>query len=202
MTSHSEPLYSDGDIEMKDLNDDEIEDIREAVEHTRAEAVHSGRKTLPEFQPPHSFEAADRNFEAAPILLVVDTNFAISHLKIIDELVALQGDFGYLIVVPTTVVRELDGLKKDNGPWSRTQSNKNSDVAVYARQAIRWLFRALAVSHPAVRPQRLDERHSDKDMAADDSILDCCWYFQKNRDKPVCLLSGDYNLCIKALANG
>lgn len=43
---------------------------------------------------------------------VVDTNFIISHLNTLEKLRSLSSTYHHLIIVPTTVIQELDGLKR------------------------------------------------------------------------------------------
>ncbi|RLV92458.1 Transcriptional protein SWT1 [Spathaspora sp. JA1] len=133
-------------------------------------------------------------------ILVVDTNFILSHLKVIDELKELGREFGLRIVIPVMVIRELDGLKNS----SRVQDSRDriSGVSVghLARWANDWIYNSLANNSDVVVGQKLRQR-LDKDVVQDDAILDCCLYFKDRGDNLVVLLSNDKNLCTKALTN-
>ncbi|KAK9447489.1 PIN domain-containing protein [Limtongia smithiae] len=148
----------------------------------------------------------DTRVEDTALLFVIDTNFAISHLPILDDLRRLQSRFarrGYLLVFPPTVISELDTFKTVHIPCGLgiRRSKHQSDVATLARQTNRWLYSALAEWDPAVYCSRRDERIVASGLRGDDTILDCCNYFTKVRGKEIVLLSNDQNLCIKALTS-
>lgn len=163
--------------------------------------------------------------------LVVDTNFMLSHLDIVDGLRSISGKYGLVIVIPMVVVQELDGLKNSNRytdvPSKRASVNdKNGERSVshppsdnsyssdwpedslssasvghLARWANDWIYTALAERSPLVRGQRPNQR-LDKTAVKDDAILDCCMYFQAVYPGTLqILLSNDKNLCLKALTN-
>ncbi|GME76792.1 unnamed protein product [Ambrosiozyma monospora] len=116
-------------------------------------------------------EVAD---DAKPIFLVLDTNFAIDHLKLLDKLYKLSPKYKnvYQIIIPLTVVNELDGLKNDS--YKR--------LATQARNAIDWYFALFHNSDPIVIGQQLSQR-LERNLRGDDAILDCCLYFkEKNPD--------------------
>lgn len=138
---------------------------------------------------------AEARYTIAAIHLVVDTNFILSHLSIVDEL-ASRWDYYqrvYTITIPTQVVQELDGLKETG----------STALAASARAAIDWCYTHFHNLSPQVRGQRMAER-LDPHAAKDDSILDCCLFLaQETARRPmVVLLSNDKNLCNKALING
>lgn len=119
---------------------------------------------------------------------VLDTNFLLHNLSIVERLLELAPHYKHTIIVPFTVSHELDGLKKGT-----------SARAVSARQAITWLFKQVANSSKYIRGQRLVEI-IDTGLKADASILDCCRYFELQGNLVV-LLSNDVNLCVQALSN-
>lgn len=132
------------------------------------------------------------------IYLVVDTNFIISHLQIIDNLVQLWGSYHqlYQIVIPRQVIHELDGLKDSS------TEGKHS-IANLARRAIDWCYSHFHDISPQVRGQKMLERVDDS-ASKDNSILDCCIFFkfvENGGGSMVVLLSNDKNLCTKALIN-
>ncbi|ODV94585.1 hypothetical protein PACTADRAFT_50462 [Pachysolen tannophilus NRRL Y-2460] len=144
--------------------------------------------------------------------LIVDTNFILSHLNILEDLKNMYNQYSgiFKIIIPITVMHELDGLKKSNSGESYKSSSSSSSSAVIsneslshlARWANDWIYNNLAESNAAIRGQRLNER-IDKYATKDDSILDCCIYFQqKYPSHLVILLSNDKNFCTKALVNG
>ncbi|KAI8327999.1 PIN domain-containing protein [Chlamydoabsidia padenii] len=130
---------------------------------------------------------------------VVDTNFLISNLSYLIQLLqqAEQQQDSLLIVIPWTVVLELDGLKN-----SQRVSNSTDRLGDLARKATRFLEATFQRKSPALRGQRSDEtfdRESSQKVMGDDRILDCCLYFRYHLEKPVLLLSNDRNLSIKAM---
>ncbi|KAK9235929.1 PIN domain-containing protein [Lipomyces kononenkoae] len=135
----------------------------------------------------------------ASVLYVVDTNFLMSHLTILSDLVAYYPNFRNLLVFPLTVIQELDGLKNvTQSPSDGLQSRYQPDIGLLARRANDWLFKAFARSEPAIRGQKASEEIG-KGLVGDKSILGCCRFFQEMQHKPVVLLSNDKNLCVQAL---
>lgn len=134
--------------------------------------------------------------------LMIDTNFILSHLNIVDDLKSIAREFGLIIIIPITVMHELDELKvskRDNLPTESGISGKS--VSHLARWANDWIYRSLADKSLLVKGQKLDER-IDRTASKDNAILDCCLYFQKNHPNTLqVLLSNDKNLCLKALSN-
>ncbi|KAK9325360.1 PIN domain-containing protein [Lipomyces orientalis] len=207
MPEHSDQF--DGE-ELMDL-DDEIENIRKLVSHNRISNAHlqltglgaqtttTNTSTTTLTTTPTTTDETDRTVELAPVLYVVDTNFVISHLRILEELVAQHSRFGHLLVFPLTVIHELDLLKTTARSSSPDlPSRYQSDISSLARRANDWLFRSLARSEPGIWGQKANEK-VERDILGDDSILDCCKYFQQMRHKAVVLISNDKNLCVRAL---
>ena len=134
--------------------------------------------------------------------LVVDTNFILSHLAILEDLENLSHDKYagcYQIVIPKQVIHELDGLKDSD----KSVLTSRHSISKLARSAIDWCYAHFHESVPTVTGQRLHER-IDVDATKDDSILDCCLYFQNVENGGgnfVVLMSDDKNLCVKALVN-
>ncbi|KAK9388392.1 PIN domain-containing protein [Lipomyces mesembrius] len=201
MQESTNPDQSYGEEELMDLDDIDTEDIKQFVSHNRNSSVQQqlagpgGSNTTTVTTTCES----DRNVELASILYVVDTNFVISHLRILNDLVAQYPKFGNLLVFPETVIDELDGLKTAEPPSNVSlQSRHQNDIALLARRANDWLFKLLARSEPTIRGQQANEK-IERNLFGDKSILDCCRFFQEMRHKPVVLLSNDKNLCVQAL---
>ncbi|KAK9376393.1 PIN domain-containing protein [Lipomyces chichibuensis] len=201
MQEHTDPDQSYDEEESMDLAAIDIEDVEQYVSGNRNTSVQQqlaglgGSSTTTVTTTCES----NRNVELASVLYIVDTNFVISHLRILNDLVAQYPKFGNLLVFPVTVIDELDGLKT-NGPPSKVglQSRHQSDIALLARRANDWLFRLLARSEPAIRGQQMNEK-VQTNLFGDKSIVDCCRFFQEMWHKPVVLLSNDKNLCVQAL---
>lgn len=143
--------------------------------------------------------------------LVVDTNFILTHLSVLDGLEQLlHGPCvgAYQIVIPKQVVHELDGLKESNRAFSNTPGSgsrydSQHSISTLARRAIDWCYAHFHDSLPTVTGQRLHER-IDRNASKDNAILDCCLYFQNVENgggNLSVLLSDDKNLCVKALVN-
>lgn len=139
--------------------------------------------------------------------LIVDTNFILSHLSLLNELEKLLHSkyMGvYQIVIPKQVIHELDGLKDADKSFSHSSNIESKhSMSNLARSAIDWCYSHFHDSIPTVTGQRLHER-IDKNAIKDNAILDCCLYFQNienNGNNMAVLLSNDKNLCVKALVN-
>lgn len=133
-------------------------------------------------------------------LFVIDTNFILSHLKFLDDLLKAHKKFGHVVLVPWAVVQELDGLK--NGVQGRIDSGENLNPGVLARRANKWLFEKFAAVYPALWGQTKEECFDGQAVKGDDAILDCARFFQERKNQATCLLSNDRNLCVKALVHG
>ncbi|CAO3601001.1 unnamed protein product [Absidia cylindrospora] len=121
-----------------------------------------------------------------------------NYLKQLLDLAEQERD-SLLIVIPWTVILELNGLK---GSIRRQQSSDVDKLGDRARKAMRFLETTLQRKSPALRGQRNDEvydRETNQKVMGDDRILDCCMYFRYHLEKPVLLLSNDRNLSIKAM---
>ncbi|CDK27465.1 unnamed protein product [Kuraishia capsulata CBS 1993] len=177
------------------VENDAITEILKTVQH-------SGSSNLPIEEP------SDTVFDdkARLTFLVVDTNFVLSNLSIIVDLRSLSASYktAYRIIIPSTVIQELDGLKSSQkhqtfvGPDG---ASKDKPLGTLARWAIDWIYLNFQRSDPVVLGQKLHQK-IDPMLVKDDAILDCCLYFQKKyTDSLVVLMSNDKNLCVKALTN-
>lgn len=139
--------------------------------------------------------------------LVLDTNFILSHLKLLHSIKQTAFKYHIRIIVPLAVMQELDGLKKSTKPIQESDQLEHLHTLSYktighlARWANDWIYGELADVNSVVKGQKMKQR-LDRTAAKDDSILDCCLYFKQNYTRNlVVLLSNDKNLCLKALAN-
>lgn len=135
-------------------------------------------------------------------ILVIDTNFILSHLSVLDELKRKASIFKIVMIVPITVMHELDGLKHSTRiPEQDGTITREVSVGKLARMANDWIYASLAEKSPFVKGQKVYQK-LDRETKNDDAILDCCLYFQQNyHGSLVVLLSNDKNLCMRALAN-
>lgn len=132
-------------------------------------------------------------------LFVVDTNFLISHLSTLESLRQLAPSFNHQIVVPNTVIRELDGLKGSSREVEVSEGTET--IGKLARRANDWIYKNLANLNSGVMGQKL-RQCINPDCVKDDAILDCGLYFKETSECLVVLLSNDKNLCMKALTEG
>ncbi|KAI8644882.1 hypothetical protein BD408DRAFT_400774 [Parasitella parasitica] len=144
-------------------------------------------------------------------ILVLDTNCFIGHLDLVKKLFKCQK---WSIIVPLVVVTELDGL--------RTNTHR---LGLMAQQGIELLETTLAAKPKQSTSLRIQTSHNnfmndisirseqfvfgETDKNLDDLILSSClWWIsqhspQEDSDKtvvPVCLVTGDRNLSVKARA--
>lgn len=89
-------------------------------------------------------------------MAVVDTNFLISNLDYLKQLLdqAERHRDCLLIVIPWTVILELDGLKN---PIRQRESSDVDRLGDRVRKAMRFLESTLQKKSPALRGQRNDE---------------------------------------------
>ncbi|CAI2165755.1 3090_t:CDS:2 [Funneliformis geosporum] len=133
-------------------------------------------------------------------VIVVDTNFLISHLAFLKTLIYEHAKkYNFLIIVPWIVLQELDGLK--SARWKNETSSSQHEVGNLAQNAIKFLHNCLVDKEEGLRGQKIDEKIEFNENN-DDKILDCCRYFQMTTQRPIILLSNDKNLCVKAMVHG
>lgn len=199
-TAHDEPSRKRSSFEMSETSDKRE---RHDAASVYQEAGHAPQRQL-DLAYTQSFAAA----------LVVDTNFMLSELSIVDDLWKLAQRYGYFIIIPDAVIHELDGLKKStkaieihefagcdskgNELKSKHSSSKMKATTVghSSRTSTEWIRSALARKDPYVIVQKSKQK-LDQSLRGDDSILDCCLYFQDQY--LTVILSNDKNLCIRSL---
>ncbi|KAH0947192.1 hypothetical protein HN011_004039 [Eciton burchellii] len=127
-----------------------------------------------------------------PLHIVVDTNVFLSNLDIIEQIKKTNGNLRPFIVIPWTVIHELDVLKDKCKEELKGKANK----------AIRFIHELLASKNPHIIGQTREEAIKNKMefslKCPDDEILQCCLQIRELQ-KAVVLLSYDVNLCNKAL---
>ncbi|KAA8912652.1 hypothetical protein TRICI_003425 [Trichomonascus ciferrii] len=205
-----EEVEEDEDVEMVDVSDPEVLDAINAVvaeNKTHAPTPNRYRAenegSIEDFARPASPVKQTPGSGLKPAL-VLDTNFLISHLPLLDEVRELHPQYGHVIVVPWIVIQELDGLKESKRVSTYTTGKEKvqrSSVSHLARKATNWIYKQLAGNSTAVKGQKLTEIN-DLNLNGDDAILDCCRYFQKRRNALTVILSNDKNLCTKSLVHG
>ncbi|CAI6778886.1 AEL_HP2_G0048220.mRNA.1.CDS.1 [Saccharomyces cerevisiae] len=189
----------EGDIPMCDLNDEsDVEMISEYLSNQREMEAQSVAHSMPKIND----DLPLLNPPTLKTAFVVDTNFIISHLNTLEKLRSLSSTYHHLIIVPTTVIQGLDGLKKspdiarDND--DTTNQEQDRTIGTLARWGNDWIYKNLANLDSGLIGQKLKQSLNPGSLK-DDSILDCCLYFKEILNCFVILLSNDKNLCTKAL---
>ncbi|KTW26117.1 hypothetical protein T552_03011 [Pneumocystis carinii B80] len=132
------------------------------------------------------------------VILVVDTNFVISHLSLISDLSSQCEAYKYVIIFPWTTIQELNGLKLSG---NRIEGHGGEDMAFCVRRATDFIYKSLLQKESSIRGQKMTEV-IDATLTGDDSILDCCRYWHEKRFLKTILLSNDKNLSIKVMIHG
>ncbi|RKP30488.1 hypothetical protein METBISCDRAFT_16255 [Metschnikowia bicuspidata] len=133
--------------------------------------------------------------------LVVDTNFLLSHLLLLDKLKDFGATYKFVIIVPLEVMRELDKLKNSTKTVQHG-AELSQLLGKLARMANDWIYYCLAEQCATVYAQTRHERMNELEVN-DEAILDSSLFFQTNYpDTLHVLLSDDKNLCMRALLSG
>ena len=196
--SNGEPkTYLTGD--GYDDDDDDIEMVLDSVENNEQQDFIN---IIPINNQTEEFISIDGSQSQIPTCFVIDTNFIISHLEILENLRSLFTQYHHTIIIPRYTIRELDGLKGSDRVIENnecgTSTNRHKSVGEAARAANTWIYSHLANTSSGVIGQKLSQRININSIK-DDSILDCCLYFKERKNCFVILLSNDKNLCLKAL---
>eukprot|EP01130_Rhizamoeba_saxonica_P000947 TRINITY_DN10827_c0_g1_i1.p1 TRINITY_DN10827_c0_g1~~TRINITY_DN10827_c0_g1_i1.p1 ORF type:complete len:368 (-),score=47.24 TRINITY_DN10827_c0_g1_i1:71-1174(-) len=121
-------------------------------------------------------------------IIVVDTN---CFLRNFTKLCLLQHYKGLKLVVPYVVIQELDGLKKSN----------DSKIAYAARTSLKMLNQNTNEEWLSFQTVYQKQSHYYS-TGADDHILDCAIYYQRNISQTgVVLATNDQGLQLKAKIN-
>ncbi|KAK6198043.1 PIN domain-containing protein [Scheffersomyces amazonensis] len=191
---------SSDDIEMVGMDDyKEVDVISEFVNYSRGsgDLVYSDSMDGIEH-----YSTQVEVIEGNVSYMVIDTNFILSHLNILDQMKNLAHKYGLKMIIPIAVMQELDGLKNSTRNVSESEDRiSGKSVGHLARWANDWIFSQFAKNSTVVQGQNLRQR-IDKSTLQDDAILDCCLWWKQNHPKSlVVLFSNDKNFCMKALAN-
>ncbi|KAL2913083.1 hypothetical protein HK105_207428 [Polyrhizophydium stewartii] len=138
--------------------------------------------------------------------VVVDTNFLIANLSLLRKTVDVMPS-DMFIMVPLTVLRELDGLKKsarDTVNHDDIKGRLRVSLGDCARQANLFLHKVFSSNSPLFRGQSVSDVREGAEQTGisnDDRILECCLFCAETITASVTLLSNDKNLCVKAMMN-
>ncbi|CAL7939993.1 unnamed protein product [Xylocopa violacea] len=132
------------------------------------------------------------------LYIVVDTNVFLSNIDAVElAKETVFKTYGHpLIVIPWTVIRELDYIKDDYG------KTKPTILCAKARKAVNYINKLFSSKHPHIITQTPEGVAKNKEKFAidcpDDEILQTCLEI-RDSGKFVVLLSYDVNLCNKAM---
>ncbi|KAF8005518.1 hypothetical protein HF325_000975 [Metschnikowia pulcherrima] len=187
------------DVEMMPIDEmEEAQMISDMVASSRVENDYSMSDEMD--LDKHILHTTTVTLQGNVSYLIIDTNFILSQLHILDQLKDIGQQYGLMIVIPTQVVRELDGLKSSHR-MSNELYGGPQDISRLARAANDWIFTCLSQRCPTVKGQAAKEK-LDKFATKDDAILDCCLYYKEEYKHTLQILfSNDKNLCLKALIN-
>ncbi|CAG8496891.1 95_t:CDS:2 [Funneliformis mosseae] len=191
---------TDNDCDFMDIDDEYIlQDITsQIVEFRKENALDTYYESSLTTQEPIIEQGPGKLKHVS--VVVVDTNFLISHLAFLKTLIYVHAKkYKFLIIVPWIVLQELDGLKSSR--WKNETSSSQHEVGNLAQTAIKFLHNCLVDKEEGLRGQKIDEKVEFNENN-DDKILDCCRYFQMTTQRPIILLSNDKNLCVKAMIHG
>ncbi|KAG9292192.1 hypothetical protein G9A89_023912 [Geosiphon pyriformis] len=194
-------------IDCMDIDDEwTLQDITtQIIQYRENKTLFSNQDDFLEVFPPALPEKCDKPLHRA--IVVVDTNFLISHLSFVKTLVYEYAKaYQLIVIVPWIVLQELDGLKTSQrksdlpGTGPLNQFPQQVNLSTLAKTAIAFLHNCFMSKQEGVRGQKLDEK-LEKSECNDDKILDCCRYFKSRTKCSTTLLSNDKNLCVKAMVH-
>lgn len=143
---------------MCDLNDEsDVEMISEYLSSQREMEAQSVANYMPKIND----DLPLLNPPTLKTAFVVDTNFIISHLNTLEKLRSLSSTYHHLIIVPTTVIQELDGLKKspdiarDNDDTTNQEHDRT--IGTLARWGNDWIYKNLANLDSGLIGQKLKQ---------------------------------------------
>lgn len=189
-------------VESDDLYDDErlMASLQNQKGGISSKSSHLHQVNHLHETPPNHTKHVETDLKQALQYLVIDTNFILSHLRILVTLMEICAQYLQIVIIPTEVIRELDGLKSSLKIETNVGSG-NSTIGQLARRANDWIYYCLAEGKLTVRGQAEHEK-IDPILTNDEAILDCCVYFRSLFPKALTvLLSNDKNLCVKALSS-
>jgi hypothetical protein len=130
---------------------------------------------------PYSISDKGAVHEAPPAsaYIVVDTNFLLLHLTLIESIQAWHSKYRHIILLPWVVIEEciilVDVLMIVDGLKGSLKKNNGKSVGTLAREAIRWAQDALQSDNRSVVAQAKTET-TEPDAKGDDAVLTCCLY--------------------------
>ncbi|XP_076649695.1 swt1 RNA endoribonuclease isoform X1 [Halictus rubicundus] len=145
-----------------------------------------------------SYPLVSEQQEKRQLYIVVDTNVFLSNISAIDlaKGTVFKTFDQPFIVIPWTVIRELDYIKNNNG------KTKSSSLSTKARKAINYINQLFSSKCPFVIGQTREDASRNKEKFSidcpDDEILQTCLQIRE-LEKSVVLMSYDINLCNKAM---
>ncbi|CCX33512.1 Similar to Transcriptional protein SWT1; acc. no. Q12104 [Pyronema omphalodes CBS 100304] len=187
-------LDEEGDTLMQDFNDPSV--VRQIVGVVGGERQSTAGHILE-----HDDNAGSRiraSVSSARWVMVLDTNFLLSDLPLVGNLLEANRDWGNVLMVPWAVVMELDGLKKSNASVMLPRGQK-TPMAPLARRVNNWVHEKMEKNEPGLWVQRQKETVGSEEARGDAAILDCCRFVKEEKKHKTALLSNDTNLCIKAM---
>jgi rRNA-processing protein FCF1 len=135
------------------------------------------------------------------IVVVVDTNSLLDYMV---EILKLKNYKNLMVVVPLTVIHELDSIKKDPSIGYKARVALNNILQVMKEEQA-----SSSQEEPWMRGQSVSEVLPIHQMGPlyqnnDDNILNCVLYYQKfvAKDNLLWFLTRDKALSVKAMMNG
>ena len=116
-----------------------------------------------------AFSSGARADVVVSFVLVVDTNFMLSHLTLVNSLVNAYHTWGNIVMLPWAAVMELDGLKKSGSALVEG----GQSVAFRARRANDWALTTMGNNEKGFWVQKKEEKLEIDSGKGDSSILDC-----------------------------
>ena len=170
---------------MQDLDDP-------SITSKIVEVVEGSRHVQPAAGPEGDYgqDQSCRVESAVAWVLVVDTNFILSHLNLVNSLVDAHRRWGNVVMLPWATIMELDGLKKSlssvrpgaaGGGSGGGGGGDNVTVGMLARRANNWCFEKMARKAPGLWGQMKEEALDPTAVKGDAAILDCCRYAEPGR---------------------
>lgn len=204
------PAHDDDDDDAMQLDPstESIQAVIADVRKTRSAGGDSdGRAAMPQTGTSEVEGASSvTDIPAETIMLVIDTNYLISHLHVfrsLEEYIPRLPSCGpVLFVLSIIVLRELDGLKKSTSAPS--SSSHGATTASLARTAASTMLSFLQNRPDLFRGQRTNEGlYSDNygEKSNDERILDCCLFYRE-RGSQVGILTEDVLLSNLAQSHG
>ncbi|CAK9829010.1 Transcriptional protein SWT1 [Anthophora retusa] len=178
----------------------EDEKITFEVQTVRTQLCTENNTSMPRHVPDITlkYPLLSEQHEKKQLYIVIDTNVFLSNIEAIE--LARKSNFKTydqpVIVIPWTVIRELDYIKGDNG------KTKSATLCVKARKAVNYINKLFSSKQPRIIGQTPEDVAKNKEKFAidcpDDEILQTCLQI-RDFEKSVVLLSYDVNLCNKAM---